>query len=134
MSSYAQKMRRQFVIHLRQNLPMRSPVHNNIANIRKSKGITRSKVAYVLGIDESAYGKIERGETKIDVDRLYALSDLFKVPISLFFGSNAFYELKTDYSSSLALQHRSVERANLEILTLILNVLTKLSQQLEKIA
>jgi transcriptional regulator with XRE-family HTH domain len=134
MSSYVQKMRRQFVIHLRQNLPMRSPVHNNIANIRKSKGITRSKVADVLGIDESAYGKIERGETKIDIDRLYVLSDLFEVPISLFFGAKAFYEVKTDHNSSLALQHSNAERANLEILTLILNVLTKLSQQLERIA
>lgn len=49
----------------------------NIELIRKAKNVSRESVAKKLGINLSAYGKIERGEIKLTVERLYELATIF---------------------------------------------------------
>ena len=49
----------------------------NIERIRKAKGLSREYMAQKLNVTLSAYGKMERGETAITLDRLYELAEIF---------------------------------------------------------
>jgi transcriptional regulator with XRE-family HTH domain len=53
----------------------------NIRTIRKQKGISQESVAYDLGIDYSTYGKIERGQIALTVDRLEKIATILKVSV-----------------------------------------------------
>lgn len=56
-----------------------SDVIENIKNIRRSKGISQESIAYDLGIDYSTYGKIERGQISLTVDRLEKIAKILQV-------------------------------------------------------
>jgi len=58
---------------------MKPPIEN-IELIREAKNLSRDAVADKLGINLSTYGKIERGETGLTMDRLYDLAAIFKMP------------------------------------------------------
>ena len=49
---------------------------------RKERGYSQNYMAEKLGITPSAYSKIERGETKIDTDRLKKLSEVFDMDMN----------------------------------------------------
>lgn len=53
----------------------------NIRTIRKQKGISQESVAYDLGIDYSTYGKIERGQIALTVDRLEKIATILAVTV-----------------------------------------------------
>ncbi|MBX9850923.1 MAG: helix-turn-helix transcriptional regulator [Cytophagaceae bacterium] len=53
----------------------------NIRTIRKQKGISQESVAYDLDIDYSTYGKIERGQIALTVDRLQKISKILGVTV-----------------------------------------------------
>ena len=57
---------------------MKPPIEN-IELIREDKKLSREAVANKLGINLSTYGKIERGETGLTVERLYELAAIFKM-------------------------------------------------------
>ena len=57
---------------------MKPPIEN-IELIREEKKLSREAVADKLGINLSTYGKIERGETGLTIDRLYDLANIFKM-------------------------------------------------------
>lgn len=48
---------------------------------RKEQGYSQDYMANQLGITTSAYSKMERGETKIDIDRLKQLSETLKTDV-----------------------------------------------------
>ena len=56
-----------------------SEIIENIKNIRRSKGISQESIAYDLGIDYSTYGKIERGQISLTVDRLEKIAKILQV-------------------------------------------------------
>jgi len=58
-----------------------SEVIENIKNIRRSKSISQESIAYDLGIDYSTYGKIERGQISLTVDRLEKIARILQVSI-----------------------------------------------------
>ncbi len=64
--------------HTTQNM---SEVIENIKNIRRSKGISQESIAYDLGIDYSTYGKIERGQISLTVDRLEKVAKILQVSV-----------------------------------------------------
>ncbi|MBQ0832285.1 helix-turn-helix transcriptional regulator [Marinobacter sp.] len=43
----------------------------NLRAIRKSKGLSRERLAYASGVDRSYVGKIERGEVNLTIEKLY---------------------------------------------------------------
>jgi transcriptional regulator with XRE-family HTH domain len=57
------------------------PLIQNIKVIRKQKGISQESVAYDLGIDYSTYGKIERGQIALTVDRLEKIAKILSVSV-----------------------------------------------------
>ena len=55
-----------------------------IREFRKKKGLNQGDVAAELSMSQSAYAKIENGNTALDVKRLLQLSEFLEVPISDF--------------------------------------------------
>ena len=66
---------------------------NNIGiNIRKlieKKGFSQEYVAQELGINQSTYGKLERENTKINIDRLIKISEILDEDIASFLDLNS---------------------------------------------
>mgnify|MGYP003536855521 FL=1 len=56
-----------------------------IRSLRAQRNYTQEYVAFKLDISQRAYSKIETGKTKLRIDHLIALADVFKVPINYFF-------------------------------------------------
>lgn len=57
-------------------------IHENIATMRKRKGLSQEYVANELDISRVAYGKIERGESAVTFDRLQTLCEIFECSIN----------------------------------------------------
>lgn len=55
---------------------------NRIKEIRKEKGISHDAMAFDLGISQVAYSKIEKNETKLNLDRLFKIAEILDTNIS----------------------------------------------------
>ena len=55
---------------------------NRIKEIRKEKGISHEAMAFDLGISQVAYSKLEKNETKLNVDRLYKIAEVLDTKVS----------------------------------------------------
>lgn len=53
-------------------------IKENIKRIRSIKGYSQEYTAYKLGITQSAYSKIENNPSKLTLEQLYVLSDIFE--------------------------------------------------------
>jgi len=51
----------------------------NIRKIREIKGFTQEYVAGKLGVSQNAYSKLERGEIKVDEEKLNTIAAIFEV-------------------------------------------------------
>ena len=65
---------------------MKSKLIENIKNVRKKKGISQESLAYDLGIDYSTYGKIERGQIGLSVERLDNIAKILEVSVEELYG------------------------------------------------
>ncbi len=87
-----------------------SEVIENIKNIRRSKSISQESIAYDLGIDYSTYGKIERGQISLTVDRLEKIARILQVSVEEIYKWNQKNEsndpenekMKQEYYSNLS--------------------------------
>lgn len=57
-------------------------IGNKIRRIREIKGIKQETIANKIGIAQSSYGKIERGEIQLSVDRLQAIAEALDLPVN----------------------------------------------------
>ena len=69
-------------------------VIRKIAVVRISKGFSYKNMAHELLITPAAYRKIETGETKLTVERLFHISGILKTPLLdlLEIGNNVFQQ------------------------------------------
>ena len=56
-------------------------VIRNIRRLRLDRELSQENVAFNLQISQSSYAKLESGQSKLSIDRLYQLADYFKVPV-----------------------------------------------------
>lgn len=56
-------------------------LHNKIKSIREDKTLKQIEVAEYIGVDKSAYSKIEKGLRSVTVDELHKMSQLFNMTI-----------------------------------------------------
>jgi transcriptional regulator with XRE-family HTH domain len=61
---------------------------NNIRRIRKAKKIKQEKMADLVNMATTNYGKLERGGIAITIDRLYKIAEILNVPVSELLGEN----------------------------------------------
>ena len=55
------------------------PTYSNIKKIRIKKGFSQQTMANKMNIVVSAYGKIERGQTKLTIERLKQIAQILKM-------------------------------------------------------
>ena len=55
---------------------------SHIKQLRLKKGISQYDLGKKLGISQNAYYKIEKGQTKLDLQRLIQLSFIFETSLS----------------------------------------------------
>ena len=60
-----------------------------IKAIRVERGYSHEYMGYRLNISQVAYSKIEKGETKLSVDRLYKIAEILEVSIEVTFEENS---------------------------------------------
>jgi transcriptional regulator with XRE-family HTH domain len=60
-----------------------------LRKLRKANGLTQQQVAEYLHLDRSTYAYYESGRTKINIDMLLRLSELFRVSIASLVGEIA---------------------------------------------
>ena len=64
---------------------IRMKIHEKIRLVRQSKGYTQEYVADKLHIDTVNYGRIERGQTNITIDRFIKLCEILDTKAISFF-------------------------------------------------
>jgi transcriptional regulator with XRE-family HTH domain len=52
-----------------------------IRTLREQHQKTQSDIAYKLGVSQAAYSRLEKGEVEISLLKLFALSEIYGVPI-----------------------------------------------------
>ncbi len=60
-------------------------IHERLRALRNAKGITQEYVAHQLSIDPANYGRMERGESRLTVDRLEQVLQVLEVSTERFF-------------------------------------------------
>jgi transcriptional regulator with XRE-family HTH domain len=105
-------------------------VGRNIKNARREKDIKAFDIASQMDMSESAFTKMERGETKTNLDKIIELSQLLEKPIEYFFTDKT-QEKSTFYNSQdsgkTVSNHNQI---NHEIITELTNQLKEKDKQL----
>jgi transcriptional regulator with XRE-family HTH domain len=57
-------------------------IYQKIRQLRKQSGFTQAAMARNLCISQNAYSLIERGRTRIDIERLLQISKLLSITVS----------------------------------------------------
>ncbi len=113
-------------------------IGEKIRKIRELKGLKQENVAQVLGMSLGGYGKIERGESSISVDRLQQIAkvlDLADGMDIMKFDEQVVFNIQHNQSPSIngVVNNYSVsdtERASYEMR---IQELKQVNQQLEKV-
>ena len=63
-------------------------LHDRIKFFRLSKNLTQTYVAEQLDIDTGNYSRLERGETKISIERLIKITEIMEIDINLLLGKS----------------------------------------------
>jgi transcriptional regulator with XRE-family HTH domain len=92
---------------------VKKEVGERIRRIRTNLNKTRDDVADQLNMSNSAYSKIERGETDVQVSRLEAIAKLFKVDVVDFFIDKRNLRMEEDPSK----QYGIATKEDIELLT-----------------
>ncbi|MEY4987765.1 MAG: Helix-turn-helix domain [Bacteroidota bacterium] len=56
-------------------------VIRNLRKLRIDRELSQENVAFNLQISQSSYAKLESGQSKLNIDRLYQLAVFFNVPV-----------------------------------------------------
>jgi transcriptional regulator with XRE-family HTH domain len=63
-------------------------IHDKIKFFRLSKNLTQAYLADQLSIDTGNYSRLERGETKISIDRITKIAEILEIELSLLLGDS----------------------------------------------
>jgi transcriptional regulator with XRE-family HTH domain len=91
-----------------------------IRKLRVLKDIKQFDIAKQLGISESAYGNLERGETELTLSKLKKIAEILRVPALSFLDGTANYVIENGNESPLALHNSSVVTSDKELVEQLL--------------
>lgn len=100
-------------------------VFDKIKSAREIKGLTQEEIADQLELSTSGYSKIERGETRVSIDRLQQIADILEVSIfelipEHFSINNSNVENCSNFQNSNTTQHQALQ-AKIDQLELIIS-------------
>ena len=105
-----------------------------IAQYRNKKGYTYENMADELELTPAAYRKIETGETKLTVERLFRISAILETPINEFLemDNNAFVQYNYSKESVFQQKIENFYQENKEITDQLIKAKDQLIEQLQK--
>ena len=57
-------------------------LRQNIRDVREDKNFTQAMMAEWLGLSETGYAKVERGESRLDIDRIQKIANILEISIA----------------------------------------------------
>ncbi|MDO5615124.1 MAG: helix-turn-helix domain-containing protein [Cruoricaptor ignavus] len=81
-------------------------VIERIAQYRNKKGYTYENMADELGLTTAAYRKIEMGETKLTVERLFRIANILEAPVSDILEYDSVNQIQNNYHNTNVFQQR----------------------------
>lgn len=103
-------------------------IHEKIRILREFNKFTQEEIAEKLSISTSGYSKIERGETRLNIERLQQLADIFQVNIFDLMtqsNNNIIYEINGGLGiagfNNSSLEYNEKKQTEIERLTLIIS-------------
>lgn len=105
-----------------------------IAQHRNRKGYTYENMADELELTPAAYRKIETGETKLTVERLFRISAILETPISEFLQIDGVNLMQNNYNNANVFQQKIEHfyQENREITEQLIKAKDQLIEQLQK--
>jgi len=105
-----------------------------IAQYRNRKGYTYENMADELELTPAAYRKIETGETKLTVERLFRISAILETPINEFLEIDKNTFVQNNYSNESVFQQKieNFYQENKEITEQLIKAKDQLIEQLQK--
>jgi transcriptional regulator with XRE-family HTH domain len=112
-------------------------IGNSLRKIREIKGMKQEAVAKKLGITTNGYGKIERGESNLNLERLNQIAEVFGISTQdiLNFDESVIYNIQNMTNSaphgtvnnySLSDEERRIFNVQIEALTYLVEKQNKL--------
>ncbi|GHT18635.1 hypothetical protein FACS189429_5420 [Bacteroidia bacterium] len=88
-----------------------------ISSIRVKKGYTYENMVHELDITPAAYRKIEIGETKLTVERMFRIADILKSPLAdlLEIGSDMFHQTNKESATGYQQKVENFYQENREV-------------------
>ena len=85
---------------------------NKIKELRAEIGLTQSKLAKLLGVNQTAIGKYERGDLEPNIENLIKLSNIFEVSVDYLIGSvDDFGNITINSNNTLSLEEDTILRS-----------------------
>lgn len=105
-----------------------------IAQHRNRKGYTYENMADELELTPAAYRKIETGETKLTVERLFRISAILETPISELLQIDGVNLMQNNYNNANVFQQKIEHfyQENREITEQLIKAKDQLIEQLQK--
>lgn len=73
----------------------------NLKKLRQQKNVTRKQLADALGINETSFGKYERGEVSPPIDKVLKMADLLKLSVIDLIGDTQYSPAKIDADNKI---------------------------------
>lgn len=105
-----------------------------ITQYRNRKGYTYENMADELDLTTAAYRKIETGETKLSVERLFRISNILETPVNELLEMDSVSQNQNNYNNENVYQQKIEHfyQENKEITTELIKAKDQLIEQLQK--
>lgn len=105
-----------------------------ITQYRNRKGYTYENMADELELTTAAYRKIETGETKLSVERLFRISNILETPVNELLDLDKNHFIQNNYNSESVISQRieNFYQENREITSELIKAKDQLITQLQK--
>ena len=105
-----------------------------ITQYRNRKGYTYENMADELELTTAAYRKIETGETKLSVERLFRISNILETPVNELLDLDKNHFIQNNYNSESVISQRieNFYQENKEITSELIKAKDQLIMQLQK--
>ena len=109
-----------FILLLKNSIMERSTIDNvirKIASARMKRGLSYENLADDLSISTAAYRKIETGETKLTVERLFRISEILNTSLSdlLEIGNDVFQQTNNNSATGYQQKIENFYQENKEV-------------------
>jgi transcriptional regulator with XRE-family HTH domain len=114
------------------NMDLNKLTASKIKEIRLKQGLTAESVASQLGIAKANYSRLENGKVDISLNRLEALSKIFKLPLQSLLPAGGTQTIQVTNGDNSPIAHNISNNVDPALVSMLQTSLQILSSSLEK--